>query len=587
MILLHRVAAWLEIKAECWPKLARIATLMLFGLCFGPWLFIHFEHLWHREHYQFFPMMLLAVAGICWSRISDARQNGMTFKSLVLSIPIAVLAALLFAAAARLFSPWLAFLSALVIAWLLFRNIPFGRSSIAPLLILLPLPFAIDGEFVHGLQRASSRGASAILDLLSVQHLMSGNVLEVADRTFFVEEACSGIGSVFLLLATAAIYASWRELRLIAAIPFMLAAIFWAVAGNTFRIAAVAIAHERYATDLSKGTEHDVLGSATYVASLLLLIMTEQVILLLFDPIAVNVASKSSLRLRTSERLATFWNLWTIQDRDHRTNQYLERSLSGRRLDTSRFLIIVGLMLAAGSAVNLWSFRTEIKSLLDRWKPPAAKAPTLDQTLLDRENESRSKIPASLASLPLDVVPGLNIVAAQDHGGSKDVESPVPGLISHASKSWNITFAETPATLTIHGPFSDHRLSTHLITDLAETWTLTEDSTFPVVEIAGQTPIVLERLTRSGADQFRHQFVATVNGRSDLLEISTTGTRQGDRDLPLSLNPTKPLSDRDEYWTILLTFESDRPIPANMRKSRADLFIEILRALHKQRRTEP
>ncbi len=69
-------------------------------------------------------------------------------------------------------------------------------------------------------------------------------------------------------------------------------------------------------------------------------------------------------------------------------------------------------------------------------------------------------------------------------------------------------------------------MSTHLITDLAETWTLTEDSTFPVVEIAGQTTIVLERLTRSGADQFRHQFVATVNGRSDLLEISTTGTRQ-------------------------------------------------------------
>ncbi len=149
----------------------------------------------------------------------------------------------------------------------------------------------------------------------------------------------------------AAIYASWRELRLDRGNTVHACSNLLGRGGQHIRIAAVAIAHERYATDLSKGTEHDVLGSATYVASLLLLIMTEQVIccclILLQSTLHQNPACDFE-RQNGWRHSGTM----TIQDRDHRTNQYLERSLSGRRLDTSRFLIIVGLLLAAGSAVE-------------------------------------------------------------------------------------------------------------------------------------------------------------------------------------------------------------------------------------------
>jgi hypothetical protein len=66
---------------------------------------------------------------------------------------------------------------------------------------------------------------SALLDVASVSHLMAGNIVEVTDRKFFVEEACSGIGAVFLLLASAAVYAAWKELRIVVGLPLLIAVV--------------------------------------------------------------------------------------------------------------------------------------------------------------------------------------------------------------------------------------------------------------------------------------------------------------------------------------------------------------------------
>ena len=74
-------------------------AVVLFAGCFGPWLYVHFSHLWRRDHYQFFPMLLLAVMGLSYGNWKNAQQQGQSLKTLKLSAPLFTLAALTFSAA--------------------------------------------------------------------------------------------------------------------------------------------------------------------------------------------------------------------------------------------------------------------------------------------------------------------------------------------------------------------------------------------------------------------------------------------------------------------------------------------------------
>ena len=356
----------LERRAERWPRRFLMFAVVLFAGCFGPWLSIHFTHLWRREHYQFFPMLLLAVVGLTYGSWKNARLEGQSLKTLKLSAPLFTLAALTFSAALWLNSPWFAYVAAITVLWAVLRNIPFGCSSIAPLFVLLPLPFSLDSELVHGLQRISSSGASALLDFAEIQHLMSGNVLEVSDKNFFVEEACSGIGSVYLLVASAAIYASWRQLRLIVSIPLLISSVFWAVAGNTFRIFCVAWAHEEMRMDFSSGSVHDALGAATYLSSVLLLVMTEQVLLFLFEPVPLPQKSEMALDVRRqfATRIGTFWNRRTLMDPEIRVAKLLEEGASGFRVTRGLFCVLMMLLLCFGCAGNIWRYWPELSAAL-------------------------------------------------------------------------------------------------------------------------------------------------------------------------------------------------------------------------------
>lgn len=365
MSVLSQIAR-LESKAERWPRRFLIFAVVLFGGCFGPWLFIHFSHLWRREHYQFFPMLLLAVGGLSYGNWKNAQQRGQSFKTLKLSAPLLALAALTFSAALWLNSPWFAFLATITVLWVVFRNLPFGCSSIAPLFVLLPIPFSMDGDLVHGLQRISSSGASALLDMAAIRHLMSGNVLEVSDRNFFVEEACSGIGSVYLLVASAAIYAAWRQLRLVVSIPLLISSAFWAVAGNTFRIFCVAWAHEEMQLDLSSGVIHDGLGATTYLISLLLLVMTEQMLLFVFEPVPLQPKTEMALevRRRFANTIGTFWNRRTVMNPEIRIARFFEYGLSGFRVTPGLFSVLLIILLSVGCAGNIWRFWPELTALI-------------------------------------------------------------------------------------------------------------------------------------------------------------------------------------------------------------------------------
>jgi exosortase len=591
----------LERSAGSFPRLFLTFVILLFVGCFGPWLVIHFGHLWRREHYQFFPMMLLAVAVLCYDCWKNAQQQGQSFESLKFSMPLFIMAVLTFAAALWLNSPWLAFFTSIAVLWAILRNLPFGRSSVAPLLVLLPLPFSMDGELVHGLQRVSSRGASALLDLVAIRHLMSGNVLEVADKNFFVEEACSGIGSVYLLLASAAIYGSWRQLRLVVTIPLLVSAVFWAVAGNTFRIFAVAFAHERMQIDLSSGTLHDTLGSATYLMSLLLLIMTEQMLLFLFEPVllAPDLHDEMNETRQFANVVGGIWNGHTITDPEIRMREWVDAGVSGFRFTRELFIVALLILFSVGCAGNVWRFRSDLLAVsrvafpslvpaaFDSPSSIDAAPPSVIAPFLRLKPETISQI-SGLAF----VTPGAgsaDVAAEVEQGDSEPVqELPAAELPADDSSEqqrlhWDLLFAETPVLMVIDGPyrldaptFSAERNNRR---ELEESWIVTETSSSVVAQISHDAPLVLEQILKNGPTKFRHELIGEFTQIGSPLPMHKSGSIS-EIEQQLSEKIQSEGSARAEwYWRVTLRFEADRPPESSVRPSRVAVFGDILKTL--------
>ncbi len=600
MSVLSQIAR-LESKAERWPRRFLILAVLLSAACFGPWLVIHFSHLWRREHYQFFPMMLLAVVGLSYASWRNAQQQGKSFETLKFGTPWFAMAALTFSAALWLNSPWLAFLTTITVLWAVFRNVPFGSSSIAPLFVLLPLPFSMDGELVHGLQRISSRGASALLDLVSIRHLMSGNVLELSDKTFFVEEACSGIGSVYLLLASAAIYASWRQLRLVVTIPLLLSAVLWAVAGNTFRIFCVAWAHENLHRDLSSGSSHDILGSVTYLISLLLLIMTEQALLFVFEPVGAtasqNVTDKSARSMAMA--VGRFWDRRTLMDPEIRIKKFLTIGVSGFRVTRALFIVLVLIFLSLGCAGNIWRFWPELLAVSRAAFPSVAAA-------ADESSRVPEAAPASVIAPLMRLTPNLLnqiselAVVSQVPPVAIDVQPPhlpvdapatepseagsSPGSRSAAGHvQWNLQLSETPVMLIIEGPCRSVNSAAYANTrdddhSGMHEWTVIESTTAAVADIASDLPVVREQILQHRQTEFCHELTAEFSQTGSPIPMIESGTLSGIRHELSEAIRSKSSAREEWFWRVTLRFKSDRPIESSVRPSRMAVFGDILKA---------
>ena len=306
---------------------------------------LHLRHLWERQHYQFFPMFIIALAGIAFSRSSSIPRivpNAVTKPNpWKIQIPLLLLLVISLAAACWLTSPWFGMIAFLSFVLLFARNCGDLYPVALPLLLLIPLPFAMDTDVIMRLQRVSSIGASALLDTAGIRHVMSGNVLELADTKLFVAEACSGMGSAFLMLATASVYIVWKHLRTVVAIPLLCSAIVWAVAGNTLRIFLVAYSQSVGGPDLSHGLSHDLVGTATYSFSILMLILTEQALLFVFDPIPERRSNDQwivSYGNTASRTLIQFWNRRTSMQSNFQQDLKANKSVTGISVQPMTFM---------------------------------------------------------------------------------------------------------------------------------------------------------------------------------------------------------------------------------------------------------
>ena len=170
-------------------------------------------------------------------------------------------------------SPWLAYAAGvgLVVAWLLLRGnhlrwpAAVGLSSV--LWMTLPFPAGYDDKLIQFLQRQSSYFTSVILDCIGILHLPEGNVLELSQKRLFVDEACSGVDSLYALMAICLCLVLWFRQRLFVAVISLSLVPVWASCGNIVRLVSIVLGLEWLGIDLSHGTQHTVLGLLVFAGA--------------------------------------------------------------------------------------------------------------------------------------------------------------------------------------------------------------------------------------------------------------------------------------------------------------------------------
>lgn len=328
------VASGAGVSASRRHALGLTAAVMLIHL---PLFLVHLRNLWMlRPHYQFFPLLLVGIGWLLWIRWPQwtANVSGPWWFNLLLATGLGTLAV-----AAVIFSPWLgAVAMVLSVGGLIGRYATPGQwREWLPVWLLMwlivPPPLRLDYQLISWLQSSTSRMASCLLDLLGILHLMEGHVLVLPGHRMLVDEACSGVNSVLVLLVLTALFVVWARRPLIW-IAFLLASsVAWAWAANVVRVATVAIAQAWFDLNLSTGWQHEALGYVTILMALALLASTDYCLAFFLKPIVLRNADLSRYASRPSF-LSSTWN-WCMgagygawRSRSRRTKPGAETSVN-------------------------------------------------------------------------------------------------------------------------------------------------------------------------------------------------------------------------------------------------------------------
>lgn len=190
----------------------------------------------------------------------------------------------LLAGSVLLGSPWAAYAGALVTLVALLYGAG-GRANVARfgpalvmLLVILRPPLNLDKAAIQKLQQATAHAAGAALDVFNVTYVRAGNVIEIPGRRLFVEEACSGVNSLFSALACTVFYLLWTRRHSFVWFVLLLSLPFWVLTANAGRITLVALLRYHWGIAADVGWRHDFLGFVVFGVAIFLLFATERLL---------------------------------------------------------------------------------------------------------------------------------------------------------------------------------------------------------------------------------------------------------------------------------------------------------------------
>lgn len=252
-----------------------------------------FSYLWSREHYRFFVVVLPVVLWMIWEEmpLRPVRLNGLRR---FLGWSVFSLTTVLLSLTAVIASSWLCgfALFMVLLTTAIFAQESKGRFNLFGIsgifLLLLPLPLNYDLLLIQWLQGWTSHQAGQVLEVFGVWHLMRGNLLLLEDKTFFIEEACAGVHSLFALIASASLFSGWTKRNAASSMLLIFLTVPWALLTNVARICTVTMGWYLLQINLAAGWKHEVLGAILFVCACLLCWSTALLIRFFVSPSAAE-----------------------------------------------------------------------------------------------------------------------------------------------------------------------------------------------------------------------------------------------------------------------------------------------------------
>ncbi len=241
------------------------------------------QRLWSQEHYQFFPVVLATVAILIWYRLEGFQwehKPRLTIRNGLYGL----ISLSLYAGAFLLRSDWIGTLSTLAFLWTMVwfaggrKLASLLRGPIFLLLLIVPLPMGLDLRLIIELQRTATSIASGGLDICGVVHSLSGVAIITLSKSFMVENACSGIHSLFSCTCVMAVVCVVQHYGPVRVILNLVQTIGWVIAANALRVFLVVYSYTEWGIDLDAGLRHDLLGATTYGLALLFSLSTDRLL---------------------------------------------------------------------------------------------------------------------------------------------------------------------------------------------------------------------------------------------------------------------------------------------------------------------
>lgn len=379
-----------------------------------------------REHYQFSPMILVGAGFLAWSALpleSRSRLEWTPVTGLLWFLSLSI-----YALACLTGSHWVGLISFLVMLAALLKmtltDSGFAKVSgaYAFLWLAVPLPLNLDLQLITGLQKLASWLASGALDLVSIEHAVSGIAIRTVSKAYMVEEACSGIHSLFSAVTAMAFFGVFFRYgypRLLLTIAQTLVCV---IAANALRVFLIVYADARHGISLESGLRHDLLGVTTYATALLLALMNDQFLRFLFP-----MANGERLSLLEEMSQETFRPL--LDFRKNVLNRVLLKGRSAWGLLIATVILVIVPSAGYGSLKHLM---------------PRSGATTMDATSMN---------PLDVRSLSLEVLPEeLGVFRRKSFENIQRDPSDAFGLTSQV---WTFEGNGQTVQLSLDGPYAE------------------------------------------------------------------------------------------------------------------------------------
>lgn len=259
-----------------WTWAAAAAAVAAFAVLFWPVVSGLVSHWAHDDSYSHGFLVAPVAAWFAWERrhraaAAPVRPSGWGLAAAAASL-LLLLAGL---AASELFLTRIALIGVLassvlfLLGWTQLRIMAF---PLAFLLLMVPLPALVFNQIAFPLQLVASRFGELAMTTLQIPVLREGNVIVLPEARLEVVEACSGIRSLFSLLAVGIVYGYFSDPRPPARVALAAATVPIAIVANGLRVAGTGVAAHLYGAAAAEGFFHAFSGWLVFACAFGLLV---------------------------------------------------------------------------------------------------------------------------------------------------------------------------------------------------------------------------------------------------------------------------------------------------------------------------